>query len=1220
MQQGFVATYRGVTYPANIGPGDGDVVLFSDSEPPADHGFERTAAYWRKPVPRTEITALEYLRTVGTYRGEPCLVLGDRGERVHIAFLGHDAPHAEELGYWMVDRGAYEVVVAAPEVTDITTDHTPLPAGGPAPTGVPAPGEAPSGAYPAMTGGLAPAPAAGGASGYDAAAYGEPPSGEYPSVPAGMPATDVPVARGEWTSGDRLVSDEMVGDDAIPSWDRPAPRRQAVAAANTPGAVRGFGGAVQEPAFDAAPSGLSNGHAASAYASGPQDPVAAPADFGAGHDMNGWGAGAAAAFGGDPAGNGSGFEAGAGHPDPASGNGAAPAADRDRPAFGGAAGTAGFPDGMGPAATTDAPSDAAGQGPDGPAGRTGTSPLPSVAPFADEAPAPGTGPGPSTGAWPAARADGPDTGARPAAFPPPPGQVPDGYPAEPRPGEYPGAFPAGQVPDGAFGARPGEPGPDAFTSGRGRDGGYTDQPGGPGAVAGPDTGFGARPDDPGRPGFGDGPGGRAGADGDRGVPGDGVPGDGGRGDWRDPAPGGPLGELVEDTAGALAGPRNAPSGPQRPHPSGGQPGDQGAWPPPPTGQDAPGDAPAAYGPPPAGREGRLDTHSPAAPASGGYADAAGSEAGVAHPQSFASRGPGPNAPVPGAPQSPGPWHGEPLGAPVADREPRPIDDAPAWASDARGGENATLPPADRPGADPTGTRDDTGDDAHVPRPFWVPDTGADRGERPSHDMDTPPGDPSLQALHDLGRPQPPDFGQAPATDPRGPADAGDPRPPQDADGVPGGTPPGDGPAYLPDGHADGSGRVPDAGLGRFDAFGAAAPAPGFGLPQETGPGGQDGHGMANGTDREWRSSVEPGPWDGRPEAGQVPGAEHATGFAGYEPGPRPGSGFDPAGDDRGRPVTPEPDRSPGLPPDGGLGARRPEPIESTQTWTPVWDDEPAGAAGEPPWPGTPGWAGAAAGEQHTRPAGESGDDPDLQALHDLGRPHPPDFGQAPAAAGPPPTGLGPLPGQPLDRPAGEGFVPGQGPAGDAGPPPDPGAPGPAPVDSTQTFTPVWDDEDDGAANNARSPRTTDSWAFDSDTGTVHRAPARPAPGPGPATGIEHPDGHRPPLGWEDAQPVAFGDREPQARPAERDDQARISPRWAFGDLVERAGIADGEYAVEEEVEGAFCLITADDGYDVFYSEHGGRHNLQHFDDEQAAFYYLFGRLAAVAVRSGRLTS
>ena len=207
------------------------------------------------------------------------------------------------------------------------------------------------------------------------------------------------------------------------------------------------------------------------------------------------------------------------------------------------------------------------------------------------------------------------------------------------------------------------------------------------------------------------------------------------------------------------------------------------------------------------------------------------------------------------------------------------------------------------------------------------------------------------------------------------------------------------------------------------------------------------------------------------------------------------------------------------------------------------------------------------------------------------------------------------------QPPGPGFGPDGPDAGPLGSAPPPGAQGPEPVESTQTFTPVWDDEDDGAApDGARSPRTTDSWAFDSETGTVHRAPARPAPESGATAMFETPAGHRPPLGWEDAQPVAFGSREAEAPPAERDDRARISPRWTFGELVERAGIPGGEYAVEEEVDGAFCLITADDGYDVFYSEHGGRHNLQHFDDEQAAFYYLFGRLAAVAVRSGRLTS
>lgn len=404
-----------------------------------------------------------------------------------------------------------------------------------------------------------------------------------------------------------------------------------------------------------------------------------------------------------------------------------------------------------------------------------------------------------------------------------------------------------------------------------------------------------------------------------------------------------------------------------------------------------------------------------------------------------------------------------------------------------------------------------------------------------------------------------------------------------------------------------------------------------------------------------------------------------------------------------------------------------EPLDSTQTWTPVWDDDerdkpgsgaypvsdfgsgayparpdagsgaypvspdmgsgaypvnPEGGSGAHALPGTdlgrgtnpltgPGAAQPAQPGQPGQPGGPGADfgpgGPGAGA--DFGQPGP----GAPGQPGGPGTDFGPGgpgagaefgqpgPGGP-GQPGGPGadFAPGGpgqpgGPGGDFGQPGGPGAdlgPGGPGSDFGQPGGPGADlgpggpgalgapGADLGGARNGlpadaspgtdapgapvpadpgRSPRTTDSWAFDSDTGTVHRA--RPVPDTAHTATFERPTGHRPPpSGWEDAQPVAFGNREAEAQaPAEPEDQARISPRWTFGDLVARAGIPEGEYAVEEEVDGAFCLVTADDGFDVFYSEHGGRHNLQHFDDEQAAFYYLFGRLSAVALRSGRLS-
>ena len=74
----------------------------------------------------------------------------------------------------------------------------------------------------------------------------------------------------------------------------------------------------------------------------------------------------------------------------------------------------------------------------------------------------------------------------------------------------------------------------------------------------------------------------------------------------------------------------------------------------------------------------------------------------------------------------------------------------------------------------------------------------------------------------------------------------------------------------------------------------------------------------------------------------------------------------------------------------------------------------------------------------------------------------------------------------------------------------------------------------------------------------------------------------------------------------------------FKDLVDMAAIRPGSYAVDEEIDGALCLIKTDDGYEVFSATDGAKHEVRFFDDEEAAYFYLFGVLAAEAIRSGRL--
>jgi hypothetical protein len=189
----LMATYRGAPYEAGIGPTERDVVLFAACPPPEELNFEPATGHWRKQLRVEEVQALWESRPVGLFRGERCVVLDDIGERLHIAYLGHDAYQAERLGYWQVDRGVFELITPRDEVTDIVEERReydyPLPARPVAPadvtTGplralgplpVPTPGFAPD-PVPARNSGFmsAPAPVADGLLPSPAYAPGPPP-------------------------------------------------------------------------------------------------------------------------------------------------------------------------------------------------------------------------------------------------------------------------------------------------------------------------------------------------------------------------------------------------------------------------------------------------------------------------------------------------------------------------------------------------------------------------------------------------------------------------------------------------------------------------------------------------------------------------------------------------------------------------------------------------------------------------------------------------------------------------------------------------------------------------------------------------------------------------------------------------------------------------------------------------------------------------------------
>ena len=127
MRYRLMATYRGVPYEAGIGPTDEDVVLFAACPPPEELGFQPATGHWRKALRISDVQSLWESRPMGMFRGERCMVLDDLGDRLHIAYLGHDSYRAEQLGFWEVDRGVFEVITPREEVTEIAEDRREFP-------------------------------------------------------------------------------------------------------------------------------------------------------------------------------------------------------------------------------------------------------------------------------------------------------------------------------------------------------------------------------------------------------------------------------------------------------------------------------------------------------------------------------------------------------------------------------------------------------------------------------------------------------------------------------------------------------------------------------------------------------------------------------------------------------------------------------------------------------------------------------------------------------------------------------------------------------------------------------------------------------------------------------------------------------------------------------------------------------------------------------------
>jgi hypothetical protein len=145
-----------------------------------------------------------------------------------------------------------------------------------------------------------------------------------------------------------------------------------------------------------------------------------------------------------------------------------------------------------------------------------------------------------------------------------------------------------------------------------------------------------------------------------------------------------------------------------------------------------------------------------------------------------------------------------------------------------------------------------------------------------------------------------------------------------------------------------------------------------------------------------------------------------------------------------------------------------------------------------------------------------------------------------------------------------------------------------------------------AASAARRPRQTAS-----------QPPAARPPAAAPPPAATPPATTQPPATSPDPQLSSA----PAASPSgpRRSARMRMATERLFGDLASLAGIPADSYAVGEEVDGAMCLVQTDHGFEVFHSAGGARHELQAFTTEESACFYLFGLLAAEAVRNGTLT-
>ncbi|WP_433335075.1 hypothetical protein [Spirillospora sp. CA-294931] len=116
IRDGYVARWLGREFEAAPGA-DGEIRLYTPD--PTDGFDELRPGRFRRIVPASEIEELRYVRTVGTWRGEPFVIVGEHEGWLRVEYTGGRSSSAERLELDRVDHGVWQAWAPRSEIEDI---------------------------------------------------------------------------------------------------------------------------------------------------------------------------------------------------------------------------------------------------------------------------------------------------------------------------------------------------------------------------------------------------------------------------------------------------------------------------------------------------------------------------------------------------------------------------------------------------------------------------------------------------------------------------------------------------------------------------------------------------------------------------------------------------------------------------------------------------------------------------------------------------------------------------------------------------------------------------------------------------------------------------------------------------------------------------------------------------------------------------------------------